>query len=153
MSSAPPARTLMPIYYLGSSAPSQETGTSTVLCVLPVTVCSQYQTFSSVLQVPTDHARIIRKRDFGVLQIRMPDLFPLEAVITRVSNAAQSLDLPLDRHIALPREHIVPVSSRWDGILQMRVPDPGSQLLHGVLRCFVRGGKGMVRIPEQCGMG
>jgi hypothetical protein len=53
--------------------------------------------------------RVIRNRDFRIINFRMPQLFPFKTIETLVVNRLQSLDLALNRHISAASQDILPV--------------------------------------------
>jgi len=66
--------------------------------------------------LPND-ASIIGDCDLRILQLRMPDFFPFEAVEALVSDGLQCLDLALDWNIATPGENILTIFSAADRVL------------------------------------
>src|SRR5215213_2420966 len=77
-----------------------------------------------VAQISRRHRRKVGERHLGLLDLGMPPLLPLEAVEALVPGAGQCLDLPLHRHLAAPRQHVLAIGSRGHRVLEVRVPDP-----------------------------
>ena len=77
-----------------------------------------------VAQALTDDARIIRDRNFGVVDVRMPELFPFETIEAFVVDRAQRLDLALDGDVASPSQHILAIFTAAGRILQVSMTDP-----------------------------
>jgi hypothetical protein len=61
---------------------------------------------TGVSQALADDARVIGDCDLRVGDIRVPELFPFEAVKPLVMNRTESLNLALDRNIPSPGQHI-----------------------------------------------
>ena len=61
---------------------------------------------TGVSQALADDARVIGDCDLRVGDIRVPELFPFEAVKSLVMNRTESLNLALDRNIPSPGQHI-----------------------------------------------
>ena len=102
-----------------------------------------------VSQALADDTGVIGDRDFGIGDIRMPEFFPLEAIEALVPNRTQRFDLALDGDISASGQHIVAIFAAARRIFQVSMADPGTELLDREFRIFVRGGEGVMCIPEQ----
>src|SRR5271157_4402305 len=108
ISSAPPARTLMPFHYFGTSCLSQESGAR-----LRVGLRRWGQGRLLVLErqpgstkIAADHLRVIREGDLRVLELGVPGFLPLEAEVALVAGLPERLNLPLDGDVPAACKHV-----------------------------------------------
>src|SRR5262249_3765162 len=94
----------------------------------------------------------MREGDLGLVDVGVPTLLPLEAVVALVPVARQNSDRLLDRYFSRAGEHVMAVifALPWNrhGVLQVSVPDILSQMRKSVGRLFSFDA-GMMRVPEE----
>src|SRR6266853_3036508 len=101
------------------------------------------------LKIPRHYASIIRYRYFRLLDLGMPDFFPLKGKVAGISGLGEQLHLALHGHLATPGENIVSLAILHARVLQVRVPDISAKLLDCDRGVFFATDVSMVRIPEQ----
>src|SRR5215471_243351 len=94
----------------------------------------------------------IRYGDFRLGNVLVPQLFPLETMITFVVGSSERLHLALDRDVAFAGEDVVALSVLRDGVFQVSVANPLAEFADGEFGLFVAVHKSVVRIPEQSGV-
>src|SRR6476620_4599678 len=98
-----------------------------------------------VAQVARHRARILRERDLRFGDLGMPPLLPLEAVVAPVTDTRERGDLPLHRHLARSREHVLPILPIRHRVLEVRVADVLPERSDGRLG-LLAGDEGVMRI-------
>src|SRR5438128_5376007 len=82
----------------------------------------------------------------------MPDFLPFKTVEAFVSQFLQGRELPFDRDVSPPGEHVPAPAAVGDRVFEVRVANPSSQLTDRKFRIFLAVGKGVMRIPKQSHM-
>src|SRR5688572_21903622 len=104
---------------------------------------------TSPAQVLGPDFRVLSDRDLRLLDVRVPALLPLEAVEPGIPRLGERLDLLPHGHLSGPGEDVLSARGHRDGILEMRVPNPATELPNGLLGGLAGGDECMVGIPEQ----
>src|SRR5215207_1109710 len=102
---------------------------------------------AGVPEIARCHLGEVRERDLRFVDLRMPALLPLQAVVALVARAGERLDLLLHRHLATSSQNVLPAVARRHRVLEVRVPDPAAELRYRRLRRLL-GDERVMGIPQ-----
>src|SRR5919197_4515617 len=102
-----------------------------------------------LFQIVGHDAGIMRERDLGLLDLRVPLLFPFKAVVPLVAGTREDLDLCLDGYLAGADQNISTVCARGLRVFEVRVADPSPERPPCVCRLLLSRDERVVRVPQQ----
>src|SRR4051812_36138541 len=90
----------------------------------------------------------MRERDLRLLDLRVPLLFPFEAVVAFVAGTREDLDLCLDRYFAGAGQHVSAVRACGLRVFEVRVTNPWPEHPPRVCGLLLSLDERVVRVPQ-----
>src|SRR5215467_1297711 len=91
----------------------------------------------------------VRYGDFGLGDVRMPELFPFEAVIAFVVCSRQSLYLARNRNVAFAGEDVASIFVLGNRVFQVGVANPLAEFADREFWLFMAIHKGVMGVPKE----